>query len=133
MLTLTASGMQPAPHSADWQEKGTSEPETLAKYTDRDAGVAVLKLVLVDHGGRVGLHVAGDVAGVGHPAVGGGVAGAVAGEVADAVPDPQHLGDEDQHEGQGQDDGGVEDGEFDDGLTLGPLPHGRGSDRSRAR
>src|SRR5262249_12094628 len=41
------------------------------------------------------------------------------GEVVDRMPNPEHLGDEDDHEGEGQDDGSVEEGKLGGGLAGG--------------
>src|SRR5262245_39856084 len=49
--------------------------------------------------------------------MGGGELRDGTGEVVDRMPYPEHLGDEDDHEGEGHDDGGVEEGEFDGGLA----------------
>ena len=51
-------------------------------------------------------------------AVRGREARAVAREIHHAVPDPQHLRNEDDHERQRQDHARVEQGEFDDGLPA---------------
>ena len=90
----------------------------------QQCSLPLLKLLLIDHGRDMRLHVADHIAAIALIAVSGRIAGDIAREFHDRMPGPEHFRKEDDAERHRDDDPDVEKREFQKSLAGAALGSG---------